>query len=139
MKAKSRVPKTVDEYIADFPSEVQERLEQIREIIFEVAPDAVEQISYRIPAYKTAGKILIYFAAFREHIGMYPALQGIPQLEKDVAKYGAGKGTLRFPHDKPLPAAVVKRLVKYRAQENTAQMKKVAQTKAKPKSPARKK
>ena len=129
MPAQQKPPKSIDEYIAGVPAEIQLRLQRIRDLVSEIAPDADETISYRIPAFKLYGRILIYFAAHTEHIGMYPAPYGVPQFERDLAKYGAGKGTLRFPHDKPLPIPVIKRVLKYRLQQTLA--KAVAKRKAK--------
>ena len=120
MPAKPKPPKSIDEYIASVPAEIQLRLQRIRDLVSEIAPDADETISYRIPAFKLHGRILIYFAAHTEHIGMYPAPYGVPQFERDLAKYGAGKGTLRFPHDHALPIPVIKRVLKYRLQQTLA-------------------
>lgn len=117
VKGGTKPPQSIDDYIADFPSDVQSRLKRIRQLILEVVPDAAELISYRIPAFKLQGRVLIYFAAFKEHLSMYPAPYGVAQFEKVLGKYGAGKGTLRFPHDKILPLAVIKRVVVYRAQQ----------------------
>lgn len=117
VKPGSKSPGSIDDYIDGFPADVQSRLRKIRKLVLEVVPEAVELISYRIPAFKLQGRVLIYFAAFKEHLGMYPAPYEVSQFENVLARYGAGKGTLRFPHDKALPLAVIKRVLVYRAQQ----------------------
>lgn len=105
----------VDGYIARFPAEIQDRLEQIRALVRSLAPDAVESISYAIPAYKLNGKPLIYFAGYAKHIGVYP-LPDHPsdELAADMAPFVAGKGTLQFPHNDPLPLDLIRRVVECR-------------------------
>lgn len=114
MKANQSVPKNIDEYIAGFPNEVQEKLEKIRLTIQKAVPEAEEKISYQIPAFTWRGTYLIYFAAYKQHIGLYPAPRGVAEFKEAVAEYGAGKGTLRFPFDKPIPFNLVSKIVKYR-------------------------
>src|ERR1035437_756910 len=99
--------KTIDEYIGDFPENVQDRLEKIRRTIRGVAPGAQETISYQMPAFKMEGKILAYFAAFSDHISIYPIPEGDDDFNKDIARYITGKGTLQFPLNKPLPFDIV--------------------------------
>ena len=118
MQAEQAAPKTIDEYIAAFPPHVQEILEQIRTVIREAAPGVEEAISYQIPAFNLNGHYLVYFAAYKKHIGLYPAPTGVPEFEQDVATYGAGKGTLRFPLDKPIPYDLIRRIVHYRVAQN---------------------
>jgi len=132
MRGKQKVPDTIDEYVAGFSPEVRKRLQLIRNTILAVSPEATELISYRIPAFKLHGKILIYFAGFQEHIGMYPAPRGEPEFEKDLAKYGAGKGTFRFPLDQPVPVSLIKRLVKHKARLIDEALKSKLQKKPKP-------
>jgi uncharacterized protein YdhG (YjbR/CyaY superfamily) len=108
---------TIDAYIADFPPAVQKRLQQVRKTIAKAASGAEEAISYRIPAFKLNG-YLIYFAGFKNHIGLYPAR--IKELEKELAAYKGGKGTVQFPHDTPLPLALITRIVKCRIADNEA-------------------
>ena len=115
--------KTIDEYIAGFPKEIQAILEKLRATIKKAAPEAREAISYRIPTFKLEGN-LVHFAAFKNHISFFPAPTGIDEFEKETAAYRTGKGTLRFPLDKPLPLALITRIVKFRVKENLAKKQK---------------
>jgi uncharacterized protein YdhG (YjbR/CyaY superfamily) len=115
--------KTIDEYIKTFPADVQSILEKIRQTIKKVAPEAVETISYQMPAFKLNGKNLVYFAAFKNHIGFYPTPSGIESFEKELSPYTSGKGTAQFPFDKPIPYDLVEKIVKFRAKENLAKKK----------------
>ena len=110
----------IDEYIAAFPPEVQAILERIRRTIHDAAPGATETISYRIPAF-TLGGALVYFAAFKNHIGFYPPVSGDAGLEKAISPYAGEKGNLRFPLDRPIPYGLIKRIVKLRVKQNLAQ------------------
>jgi uncharacterized protein YdhG (YjbR/CyaY superfamily) len=110
-------PKTIDEYIATFPPEVQAILEKIRGIVQKAAPEATETISYQIPTFKLNGP-LVYFAAFKSHIGFYPPTRGDAALEKAVAPYAGEKGNLRFPLDQPIPYPLISRIVKLRVKQN---------------------
>jgi uncharacterized protein YdhG (YjbR/CyaY superfamily) len=110
-------PKTIDEYIAGFPQPVREILEQIRSTIRAAAPDAQETISYQMPTFTLNGRYLIYFAAYKKHIGLYPAPIGDPAFDADLSAYQAGKGTLRFPLNKPIPFDLISKIVKFRSQE----------------------
>jgi uncharacterized protein YdhG (YjbR/CyaY superfamily) len=116
---------TIDEYISNFPEDVQKKLQEIRAVIKESAPGAQERISYRMPAFTLKGN-LVYFAAFKNHIGFYPAPQGIEAFEEELLKYKGGKGSVQFPMDEPIPLDLVRRIVRYRAAENikTAEAKK---------------
>jgi uncharacterized protein YdhG (YjbR/CyaY superfamily) len=116
-------PRDIDEYIAGFPSEVQEMLEKIRMTIRKAAPDAEETISYQIPTFTLKGKYLIYFAAFKKHIGLYPAPRGVEKFKKQLSVYEGGKGTVRFPLDKPIPFGLIERIVKFRVKENQERAK----------------
>lgn len=109
--------KDIDSYIASQPVEVRERLEQIRQTIKSVAPNAEEIISYQMPAFKYHG-ILVYFAAFKNHIGFYALPSGNAEFEKELSIYKQGKGSVQFPLDKPIPFSLIKRIVKYRMKEN---------------------
>lgn len=111
-------PKTIDEYIAGFPPDVQRVLEQVRATIRTAAPDATESISYRIPTFKLHGRYLVYFAGHTHHVGVYPAPVDAPELKKLLAPYASGRGTIRLPLDKPIPLDVITRIVKFRATEN---------------------
>jgi uncharacterized protein YdhG (YjbR/CyaY superfamily) len=110
-------PRDIDEYIAGFPSEVQAILRDIRATIRRAAPDAEEIISYRMPAFRLGG-ILVYFAAFRKHIGLYPPVRGDAKLEKAIAPWAGPKGNLQFPLDQPIPLELIARIVKLRVQQN---------------------
>jgi len=112
-------PKSIDEYIAQFPPEVQAVLERIRTTIRSAAPEAQEVISYRIPAFTLNG-VLVYFAAFKEHIGLYPPVSGNARLEKAISPYAGEKGNLRFPLDRPMPYSLIEQIVKYRVKQNVA-------------------
>ena len=117
--AKGRGPaKTVDEYLARVPEPARSTLKKIRAAIRAAAPpDAIETISYGIPAFKYKG-MLAWYAAFSDHCSLFPGASGIAAFADDLKKYSISKGTIRFPIDKPLPAALIKKLVKARTAEN---------------------
>lgn len=117
--AASRVPGSIDAYIAGFPPEVRAILEEVRSTVGGAAPDASEAISYGIPALMQDGA-LVYFAAFKRHIGFYPPVHGDAKLEKAVARYANDKGNLRFPLDEPMPLALIRRIVRHRLKQNRA-------------------
>jgi uncharacterized protein YdhG (YjbR/CyaY superfamily) len=110
-------PKNIDEYIAAFSPEVQSILEKIRLTIRQAAPEAEEKISYKMPAFTLDGD-LIYFAAFKKHIGIFPPVQGDEKLSKEIARYRGEKGNLKFPLDEPIPYALIRRVVKFRLKEH---------------------
>jgi uncharacterized protein YdhG (YjbR/CyaY superfamily) len=112
-------PKTIDEYIEAFSPEVQDILQKIRRVVHDAAPDAEEAISYQIPTFKLNGA-LVYFAAFKKHIGFYPPLSGDTRLEKAVSRYAGEKGNLRFPLDQPIPYDLIERITKLRVKQNLA-------------------
>lgn len=112
-------PKDIDAYIAAFSPEVRAILEEVRSTIRKAAPDAQETISYQIPAF-TLGGVLVYFAAFKKHIGFYPPVRGDARLEKAAAVYAGEKGNLRFPLDEPMPHGLIERIVKLRVRQNLA-------------------
>ena len=118
MKTKPAAPQNIDEYIAGFPNEVQEILEKIRMTIRKAAPEAEETIRYQMPTFTLNGTYLVYFAAYKKHIGFYPAPIGNDEFKDEIAAYAAGKGTLQFPLDKPIPHGLISRVVKFRIQEN---------------------
>jgi uncharacterized protein YdhG (YjbR/CyaY superfamily) len=109
----------MDEYIADFAPDVQELLQKIRRTIREAAPGAEEAVKYGIPTFTLKGN-LVHFGAYKEHIGFYPAPSGIEEFKDELAAYGSGKGTVRFPLDKPIPFDLISRIVKFRVNENLA-------------------
>ena len=115
--------KTIDEYIATSPEEVRKTLQKLRQVIHEAAPEAQEVIGYNMPAFKLNG-ILVYFAAFKNHIGFYPTSSGIVTFKKELTAYETSKGTVRFPLDKPIPFELVSKIVKFRVQENIKKKKK---------------
>jgi uncharacterized protein YdhG (YjbR/CyaY superfamily) len=111
------VPKDIGEYIAGFPRDVQALLEQIRMTIREAAPDAVEAIKYRMPTFTLKGN-LVHFAAFKKHIGFYPAPRGIEAFKDELSVYEGAKGSVRFPLDKPIPFDLIRRIVKFRVEKD---------------------
>ncbi len=108
---------TIDEYIASFPKNVQILLQQLRQAIREAAPEAQEAISYRMPAFKLHGN-LVWFAAFKDHVGFYPKASGIEAFREKLSAYDVSKGTVRFPMDKPIPLDLVAEIVRFRVKEN---------------------
>ena len=109
---------SIDEYIATFPENVQKILEDIRATIKTAAPDAKEKISYQIAAFELNGRNLIHFAGWNRHISMYPVPAGDEAFEKKIARYVAGKGTLKFPLDEPIPLELIGEIVKFRVAGN---------------------
>jgi uncharacterized protein YdhG (YjbR/CyaY superfamily) len=117
MKSSQKAPRNIDEYIAGFPPEAQEILEKIRLTIRKAAPRAEEAISYMMPTFKLNGN-LVHFAAYKNHIGFYPAPGGIDAFSQELAAYKGGKGSIRFPLDKPIPYTLISKIVKFRVKEN---------------------
>lgn len=111
---------SIDDYIAGAPREVQPVLQRIRDIVRRAAPEAEETISYRIPAFRGRG-VLVYFAAFKDHIGLFPPVHGDARLDDDLAPYRGPKGNLRFPLSQPMPYDLIERVVKLRAQQDQSQ------------------
>ena len=120
MKRNQPTPQTIDEYISGFPAEVQEVLQKIRMTIRKAAPKAEESMSYKMPTFNLNGHYLVYFAAYKNHIGFYPAPIGVPEFQEALSRYQAGKGTLQFPLDQPIPYPIITKIVKYRVKENLA-------------------
>lgn len=114
--------KDVDQYISIQPKEIQEQLYTIRQAIKTAAPQALEVISYGMPAYKLNG-MLVYFAAHKNHIGLYPMASGIQAFEKKLLKYQTSKGTVQFTHGKSIPFELIKKIVKFRMKENLEKAK----------------
>jgi uncharacterized protein YdhG (YjbR/CyaY superfamily) len=108
-----KIPKTVDDYIATFAPDIQAVLQKIRQTVKAAAPDAEETISYRMPAFKLNG-MLVYFAAFQKHIGLFPPVRGDNGLMQAVRPYAGPKGNLQFPFKKGIPYALIRRIVKAR-------------------------
>ena len=115
--ASMKVFKTIDEYIATFPREVQHVLEEMRQTIKDSAPEAEETISYNMPAFKQNG-ILVWFAAFKNHIGFYPKVSALEAFKEKLTAYKVSKGTVRFPLKEPIPYDLVKEIVRFRVKEN---------------------
>jgi uncharacterized protein YdhG (YjbR/CyaY superfamily) len=113
----------VDEYIAGFPKEKQKVLKQIRKTVKQAAPAAKEIISYGMPAYKLNGNILLYFAAFKKHIGFYALPSGNEAFKKEISTYKTGRGSIQFPLEKPMPIDLITKIVKFRAKENLQKIK----------------
>jgi uncharacterized protein YdhG (YjbR/CyaY superfamily) len=108
----------VDKYILGFPEEVQEIMQQLRKLVKHIAPEAEEGIAYGMPAYKMNKRPLIYFAAYKQHIGFYATPSGHSKFTKELSKYKQGKGSVQFPLDEPMPYKLIERIVKFRVEEN---------------------
>lgn len=119
MESKKAGFSSIDAYIATFPKEIQEKLEALRTTIRDAAPDAEEKISYQMPAFALNGN-LVYFAAFKNHIGFYPTSSGIAAFKDEVSAYKGSKGAVQFPLNQPLPLDLVSRIVRFRVAENVA-------------------
>lgn len=108
----------VETYIQQFPSEVQSRLNELRAIIFQYVPEVNESISYGMPAYKTFGKPLIYFAGYKNHIGLYATPSGHKAFAEELSIYKQGKGSVQFPLNLPMPIDLISNIIKFRKEEN---------------------
>ena len=115
---------SVDDYIATFPKGIQEDLNKVRKTILKKAPQAIESISYGMPAYKTHGKPLVYFAAYKNHIGFYATPTGHTEFSKELSKYKSGKGSVQFPLDQPIPFDLIGGIVEFKVKENSSKIKK---------------
>jgi uncharacterized protein YdhG (YjbR/CyaY superfamily) len=113
----NKPPATVDAYINRFPEDVRRILKRMRQTIRTAAPAAVESISYQMPAYKLHGKPLVYFAGWKSHIGFYPIPSGVETFEEELSRYNRAKGSVQFPLDRPIPYALVRKIVRFRARE----------------------
>lgn len=109
---------SIDEYIAACPEQSQSYVQKIRETIRAAVPKAKEKISYQIACFELNGKNLVHFAGWKGHVSMYPIPSGTKEFAKEIAKYADGKGTIKFPLDKPLPLKLIRQIVKYRVAEN---------------------
>ena len=116
MKPSASTVTTIDEYIDGFPKEIQSRLRELRTTIRRAAPMATEKIAYRMPTFYLDGN-LVHFAAFQRHIGFYPAPRGIAAFRDALSKYKGAKGSVQFPHDEPLPLALIAKIVEFRVGE----------------------
>lgn len=115
--------KTISDYIASFAPETQAKLENIRAVIHSAAPDATEAMSYGMPTFKLNG-ILIHFAAFKEHLGIYPGPDAIEFFSAELQHYDTSKGTIRIPHTEPLPVQLIRKITEYRVKVNLAKKRK---------------
>ncbi|HET7870044.1 MAG TPA: DUF1801 domain-containing protein [Actinomycetota bacterium] len=114
-------PTGVDDYLAALPEDQRAALEQVRKTVRAAAPEATEMISYQMPTFKLRGRVLVYYAAFKDHCSLFPASDAVMEaLGEELKPYFSGKGTLRFTTDKPIPAALLKKIVKARIEENAA-------------------
>ena len=114
--------RNIDQYIAEFPKDIGERMEILRDTILKAAPGSEEVISYNMPAFKL-NKVLVYFAAYKNHIGFYPTPNPIKAFEKVLAKYEFSKGAIQFPHNQNLPITLIKKIVKFRVGEVIGRVK----------------
>jgi uncharacterized protein YdhG (YjbR/CyaY superfamily) len=114
--------KTIDEYIAGFDPKIQMTLNKLRNFIKSEVPEATEKISYGMPTFYLNGN-LVHFAAFKDHYGFFPSPSGIDEFEKELSSYRSGKGTLRFPLDKPIPWEIIKKVIQFRVKENVDKTK----------------
>ena len=117
METNKKNPQNIDEYIANFPQEIQEILQELRATIHGAAPDAEEVISYQMPTLRLKGN-LVHFAAYKNHIGFYPTPSGIENFKEELSAYEGAKGSVKFPINQPLPLDTITKIVKFRAKEN---------------------
>jgi uncharacterized protein YdhG (YjbR/CyaY superfamily) len=117
MKANQTAPENIDEYIADFPKDIQKILQKIRMTIKKAAPEAQEAIKYLMPTFTLEGN-LVHFAAFKNHIGFYPAPMGIEEFKEELSAYTSGKGSVQFPLDQPIPYDLISKIVRFRVAKN---------------------
>jgi len=115
--------KTVDEYLSAFPKNIREIIEELRDTIKQAAPQAEELISYNIPAFRLNGMNLVYYAAYKKHVSIYPAPRGNEAFKKILSVYKGGKGTVQFPLDKPIPFDLITKIVKFKVKENLEKAK----------------
>ena len=117
--AKRSTANSIDEYIAEFPPETQKVLKELRALIKATAPDATETISYAVPTFDLNGH-LVHFAGYERHIGLYPGASAVATFKEELKPYKSGKGSVQFPLGQPLPADLVRRIVEFRVEANTA-------------------
>jgi uncharacterized protein YdhG (YjbR/CyaY superfamily) len=122
LKHYAKKPDNIDEYISRFPKDIQAILEELRVTIRNSAPEAEETISYQMPTFTLKGN-LVHFAAFKNHIGFYPAPTGIEMFRKELSAYKGAKGSVQFPLDKPLPLSLITKIVRFRVKENLERAK----------------
>lgn len=122
MEPGKKAPKSIEDYIGDFPKDVQRILRKLRSTIKKAAPQAQETISYRIPTFTLRG-YLVHFAAFKDHVSLFPTSSPMKAFKRELSPYQVSRGTIQFPLDKPLPLTLVNRIVKFRVKENLARHK----------------
>ncbi len=122
MENNKPAPTTIDEYIAGFPTDIQEKLHAMRATIHAAAPEATEKISYEMPTFYQQGNV-VHFAAFKNHIGFFPAPSGIERFAQEIGPYQTSKGTLQFPLTQPIPFDLVTKITEFRVQENLTRAK----------------
>lgn len=115
----------IEKYIQQFPDDVQEKLRNIRKLVKDNAPEAEESFGYKMPAYKTNKKPLVYFAAFKNHIGFYATPSGHNEFQEELSKYKQGKGSVQFQLDQPIPYKLIEKIVKFRVNENNENTEKL--------------
>jgi uncharacterized protein YdhG (YjbR/CyaY superfamily) len=115
-------PETIDQYIAQFPMPIQDLMQELRSVIASVAPESIEKISWNMPTFYFHGN-LVHFAAFKKHIGFFPTSSGIKAFEHELGDFNFSKGTIQFPYEKPLPLELVKKIVRFRMEENLQRIK----------------
>ena len=108
---------TIDEYIASFPPDIQEKLKAVRAVIHKSAPDAEEAIRYGIPTFRQNGHNLVHFAAFKDHLSFFPTPSGVAKFRKELSSYTLSKGTIQFPLDTPVPYDLIERITRFRVEE----------------------
>ena len=118
----SKTAKDIDEYIAAFPKDIQKTLNKIRATIKKAAPKAEEAISYQIPTFRLNGN-LIHFAAYKNHIGLYPAPRAVEEFKKELERYGSSKATIKFSLDEPVPYDLITKIVEFRVKQNSEKPK----------------
>jgi len=128
----SATPKNIKEYIACYPQPVRERLQEIYDLVKKSAPEAEEKISYGMPAFTLHG-MLLYYAAHTNHIGLYPLTTAVDAFREDLLQYKTAKGSIQFPHNKPLPVKLISQIINFRVTENRAKAELKAQKKSKSK------
>lgn len=109
-------PRSVEEYISWYSPEIQEKLEQIRQVLLDALPEAKEVISYHMPAFKTQ-EVLVYFAAAKHHIGFYPTSSGLTAFKSELAAYQTSKGAIQIPYDQPIPEELIRKIAEFRKEE----------------------
>lgn len=121
--ASTETPRGIDEYIARFPADIQEKLQKIRETVQKAAPEATEKISYQLPTFYLCGN-LVHFGAFKKHIGLFPSPSAMTSFDEELAPYKRAKGSVNFPLDEPIPYDLIDKIVRFRVKENLQECEK---------------